>query len=109
MLATTRWVKTGIQVAQNDREAKAHHHEQVSLHFRPSSPSMADLVSKNGRFCAFFRTIVLKTPDDRSCVPRALAMRAVVLPWRLGYQMMANGCSINHVPCRGVTRWSNLR
>ena len=28
-------------------------------------PSMADLVSKNGRSGALFRTIVLKTQDDR--------------------------------------------
>ena len=27
--------------------------------------SMADLVSKNGRFWAVFRTIILKTQDDR--------------------------------------------
>ena len=27
--------------------------------------SMADLVSKNGRFWAVFKTIVLKTQDDR--------------------------------------------
>ena len=38
VLATTPWVKTGIQVAQNDRGAKVHHHKQVSLHFEPSSP-----------------------------------------------------------------------
>ena len=60
------------------------------------------LVSKNGRFWA----IVLKT---RRCVKGAFAMRAVVLPWRLGYQMMANGCSMWHVPCRGATQWSILR
>ena len=71
--------------------------------------STANLVSKNGRFWAVFRTIVLKTKDDRQCVKWAFAMRAVVLPWRLGYQMMANGCSIRHVICRGATRWSFLR
>ena len=54
--------------------------------------SMADLVSKNGRFWAVFRTMVVKTRDDRRCVKWAFAMRAFVLPWRLGYQMMANGC-----------------
>ena len=37
MLATTPWLKTGMQVALNDRGAKAHHHKQVSLHFEPSS------------------------------------------------------------------------
>ena len=35
-------------------------------------------------------------------------MRAVALPWRLGYEVMANGCSMWHVPCRGATRWSIL-
>ena len=38
VLATTLWLKTDTQVAQNDRGAKAHHHEQVSCHFEPSSP-----------------------------------------------------------------------
>ena len=53
--------------------------------------STADLVSQNGRFGAVFTTIVLKVQDDRRCVKWAFAMRAVLLPWRLGYQMMANG------------------
>ena len=35
---TTPWLKTGIQVAQNDREAKAHHHKPASLCFEPSTP-----------------------------------------------------------------------
>ena len=69
----------------------------------------ADLVSKNDRFSAVFRKIVVKTQDDRRCVKWASAMRAVVLPWRLGYQMMANGCSKRHGPCLGDTRWSILR
>ena len=46
--------------------------------------STADLVSKNGHFWAVFRTIVLKTQDDRWCVTWVFAMRAVVLPWRVG-------------------------
>ena len=71
--------------------------------------STADLVSKNGLFWAVFRTIIPKTQDDRQCVKCAFAMRAVVLPWRLGNEMMANGCSIRRVPCRGATRWSILR
>ena len=71
--------------------------------------STADLVSKNGRFSAVFSTIVLKVHDNRRCVQWAFVMRAVVLPWRLADQMMANGCSIRHVPCRGATRWSLLR
>ena len=45
--------------------------------------SMADLVSKNGRFWAVFMTIVLKVEDDRQCVKWAFAMRAIVLPWVL--------------------------
>ena len=57
----------------------------------PLARSEADLVSKNGRFWALFRTIVLKTQDDGQCGKWAFAMRAVVLPWRLGYEMMAYG------------------
>ena len=38
----------------------------------------------------------MKTQDDHQCVKWAFAMRAVVLPWRLGYQMIANGCSIQY-------------
>ena len=34
---TTLWLKTGIQEAQNNREANAHHHKQASLRFAPSS------------------------------------------------------------------------
>ena len=30
--------QTGIQVARNDREANTHHHNQIWLHFEPSSP-----------------------------------------------------------------------
>ena len=73
--------------------------------------STADLVSKNGVFrllLAFFRTIVLKVQDDRIYAKQVFPMRNVVLSWRLGYQMMANGCSTRHVPCRGATRWSIL-
>ena len=44
--------------------------------------STADLVSKNGHFWAVFRTIGLKTQDDRQPVKWAFATRAVVLPWR---------------------------
>ena len=36
-------------------------------------------------------------------------MRAVVLSRRLRYQMVANPCSMRHVPCRGTTQWSILR
>ena len=106
---TTPWLKTGIQVAQNDRGAKAHHHKQVSLHFELHSPFYGRFSVQKWPFWAVFRTIVLKTQDDRQRVKWAFATRAVVLPWRLGYQMMANGCSIRHVTCRGATRWSILR
>ena len=37
VLATTLRLKTSIQVTQNDQQAKAHHHKQVSLRFEPSS------------------------------------------------------------------------
>ena len=36
MLATAPRLKTGIQVAPNDRGANAHHHKQNSLLFEPS-------------------------------------------------------------------------
>ena len=71
--------------------------------------STADLVSKNGRFWVVFRTIVLKTQNDRRYGKQVFPMRAAVLSRRLGYQMMANGCSIRHVPLRVATRWSILR
>ena len=61
----TPWLKTGIQVAQNDRGGS------TTNRFRAISSrlarSMADLVSKNGHFGAVFSTIVLKTEDDRQC------------------------------------------
>ena len=47
--------------------------------------SIADVVSKKGLYGAVFTTIVVKTQGDRRCVKWAFAMRAVVLPWRLGY------------------------
>ena len=34
---TIPWLKTGIQVAQNERGANAHHHKELSLRFEPSS------------------------------------------------------------------------
>ena len=36
-VAATLWLKTGIQVAQNDREANAHHGKQFLCRFEPSS------------------------------------------------------------------------
>ena len=53
------------------------------------NPFVADLVSKNDRFQPRFRTIVLKVQDDRQCVKHMSPMRAVLLPQRLGYQMIA--------------------
>ena len=49
----------------------------VSSHLARST---ADLVSKNGRFGAVFRTTVLKVQDDRRCVKWVFSMRAVLLP-----------------------------
>ena len=34
---STPWLKTSIQVAQNDRGANAHHHNHVSFRYEPSS------------------------------------------------------------------------
>ena len=86
---TTPRLKTGIQVAQNDRGAKAHHHKQVSLHFEPSSPFYGRFSVQKmavfGLFSAVFRTIVLKVQDDRRYAKQVFPMRAVVLSWRLGY------------------------
>ena len=55
MLATTPRLKTGIQVAQNDREVKAHHHKQVSLHFEPSSPFYGRFDVQKWPFLGCFR------------------------------------------------------
>ena len=57
-----------IEVAQNDRGANAHPHKHISMHFESSSPVYGRFSFKNGRFGAVFRTIVLKTQDDRACV-----------------------------------------
>ena len=107
VLVTTAWLKTGIQVAQNDRGAQVHHHKQFSLRFEPSSPFYGRFsVQKKavfGLFLAIFRTIVLKTQDDRRYGKHVFPMRAVVLSWQLGYQRMANGCSIRRVPRRCAT------
>ena len=58
VLATTPRLKTGIQVAQNDRGAKAHHHNQVSLRSEPSSPFY-------GRFSVHKRPFLGCFQDDR--------------------------------------------
>ena len=113
VLATTPWLKTGIQVAQNDRRAKEHHHKQILCHFKPCSsfygrfsvPKMAVF----GLFSAVFWTIVPKVQDDRRYAKPVFPIRAVVLSWRLGHHEMANGCAIRRVPRRGATWWSILR
>ena len=56
-----------------------------------------------------FSAVVLKVHDDRRYAKQVFPMRAAVLSWRLGYEMMANGCSIRRVPRRGATQWSILR
>ena len=93
-----------------------HHYKQVSLHFEPSSPFYGrfsvqkwPFLGSFQLFSAVFRTIVLEVEDDRRYAKQVFPMRAVVLSWRLGYQRMANGCSIRRVPLRGATRWSILR
>ena len=56
--AATLWLKTGIQVAQNDREANAHHGKQVLCRFEPSSPSYGRFSVQKWAFLGCFR-------DDR--------------------------------------------
>ena len=58
VLATTPWVKTGNQVAQNDRGANAHHHKQVLLHFELSSPFYGQFSVQKWPFLGCFQ-------DDR--------------------------------------------
>ena len=57
----TPWVKTGIQVAQNDRGAKAHHRKQLSLHFEPSSPFYGRFSVQKRQFWSVFG----RFQDDR--------------------------------------------
>ena len=58
VLATTPWLKTGIQVAQNDRGAKAHHHKQGLCRFEPSIPFY-------GRFSLQKWPFLRRFKDDR--------------------------------------------
>ena len=109
VLVATPWLKTGIQVAQNDRGANAHHHKQLSLRFEQSSLFYGQVTVQKWPFLGSFQDDRPENSNDHQCVKWAFAMRAAVLPWRLGYQRMANGCSIRRVPCRGATRWSILR
>ena len=101
-------LKTGFQVAQNDRGAKAHHQNWISLRFELSSSFYGRFGVQKwpflGFFLAVFRTIVLKVQYDRRYAKQVFPIRAVALSWQLGYQRMANGCSIRRVPLRGATR-----
>ena len=54
----TPWLNTGIQVAQNDRGANAHHHTQDSLRFEPSSLFY-------GRFSVQKQPFLGRFPDGR--------------------------------------------
>ena len=47
-------LKTGIQVAQNDRGAKAHQHKQVSLRFEPSSRFYGPFSVQKWPFLGYF-------------------------------------------------------
>ena len=55
------WLKTGIQVAENDQVANAHHHKHVLFRFETSSPFYSRFRFRF-RFCfeVVFTTIVLK-------------------------------------------------
>ena len=68
VLATTLWLKTGIQVAQNDRGANTHHHKDVSCRFETSSTFYGRFSVQKWPFSGSFEDIVLKTHDDRRCV-----------------------------------------
>ena len=59
VLAMTPWLKTGIQVAQNNRGANTHHHKQVSCRFEPSSPFYGRFNVQKWLFFGAFQ-------DDRS-------------------------------------------
>ena len=60
----TLWLKTGIQVAQNNHKAYAHHLKQVSSDFEPSGPNL----SHRARFVANF----LFKNDCFQLVPRMI-------------------------------------
>ena len=48
------WLKTGIQVAQNNRTVNVHHGKQVSRRFEPPSLFLANLAPQNGCFQPVF-------------------------------------------------------
>ena len=55
VLATALWLKTGIQVPQNDQGANAHHHKQVSCRFQSSGPFCGRLSVKKWPFLGCFQ------------------------------------------------------
>ena len=65
VFATTPRLKTGIQVAQNDRGANAHHHKQVLLHFEPSSPFYGRFSVQKWPFLGCFRLFSGRSPLRR--------------------------------------------
>ena len=66
------WLKTGIQVAQNDCRANAHHLQQVLCHFKPSSLFYGRFSVQKWPFLGCFQ-------DDRGCIKWAFSMRAILL------------------------------
>ena len=102
---TTPWLKTGIQGLKTTGERMRITTNKFRCVLSRLARSTADLASENGRFWAVFGCI----QEDRRYAKQVFPMRAVVLSWRLGYQMMANGCSIRRVPRHGAMRWSILR
>ena len=68
---TTPWPKTGIQEAQNDQGAYAHHHKQVWLRFELSSLFYGRFSVQKWPFLGCFQ-------DDRRCVKCAFEMRALI-------------------------------
>ena len=85
--ATTLWLKTGMEVAQNDRGGNKHHHEQVSCCFEPRTtwatwfdfgrlqrtewcPVCSDR-GPEGQMCSFDdqNSLVPPKPWEKRCLP----------------------------------------
>ena len=62
---------------------------------------MAYLMSNDDLSRPVSEMMVLKGQDGHQCV-----MRVGLLPRQLGYQMIANGCSMRRLLCRRAMRWS---
>ena len=87
-----------------------HHRNHISLHSEPSIPFYGRFsVQKWPLLGCFLLFSGRSSWRFRSIAAMPSRMKAVVLSWRLGYQGMANGCSIRHVPRRGATQWPILR